>query len=230
MKSLIKNIGDNLSVVAIVPLILGGLWQILELASISSSYIRFFSVTQQLADGLLILFVFILLYITFLFLKNMVLKDNKINVTSFEEKSSWNIIQRMLSMVFVFAIMMIFLIDVINMLPDLMEDFLSGNINLPIIIFMLLTFGAISLPVSGFFLFSTVLIKRKTSFRVNTKSENFDLIKKILISVVIIIGLRILIEVLPIFHSAYMIPKNLTNIQYVIDKYCKANKVLNKKR
>jgi hypothetical protein len=39
IKGLMKNIKDNLSVVAIIPLILGGLWQVLELASISTSYI-----------------------------------------------------------------------------------------------------------------------------------------------------------------------------------------------
>ncbi len=36
-------------------------------------------------------------------------------------------------------------------------------------------------------------------------------------------------EIIPAFHSAYMIPKNLINTRYVIDKYCKANKVSNKK-
>ncbi len=47
---------DNLSMILLVPTILGGLWQVLELSSISSSFIRFFSFSQLVADGILILF------------------------------------------------------------------------------------------------------------------------------------------------------------------------------
>ena len=58
VRSIITFLKDYLSLIAIIPLLLGGIWQIFLLASISSSYIRFFSVSQQLADGVLILFYF----------------------------------------------------------------------------------------------------------------------------------------------------------------------------
>ncbi|WP_291131774.1 hypothetical protein [Flavobacterium sp. UBA7682] len=51
---------NNLSIVLILPAILGGLWQLIELSSISFSFMRFFSVSQVIPDGLLILFILIL--------------------------------------------------------------------------------------------------------------------------------------------------------------------------
>lgn len=56
-------IKDNLSLIILVPAILGGLWQLLELASIGIPYIRFFSVSQIVSDGLLILFMAITIFI-----------------------------------------------------------------------------------------------------------------------------------------------------------------------
>ncbi|WP_339848290.1 hypothetical protein [uncultured Dokdonia sp.] len=58
-KTLFKKyewIKDNLNLIIFVPTLLGGLWQLIELSNISSAYIRFFSITQVVPDGLLILF------------------------------------------------------------------------------------------------------------------------------------------------------------------------------
>jgi len=48
-------IKENLSMIVLVPTILGGAWQLAELAIVGIPYIRFFSVTQLIPDGLLIL-------------------------------------------------------------------------------------------------------------------------------------------------------------------------------
>jgi len=58
-----KWIVNNIQLIVLLPAVLGGLWQILELSSMSLSFIRFFSVTQVVADGLLILFVFMMFLI-----------------------------------------------------------------------------------------------------------------------------------------------------------------------
>nr|WP_314896372.1 hypothetical protein [uncultured Flavobacterium sp.] len=46
--------------IAIVPTVLGGVWQLFMLGSISSNMIRFFSISQLISDGLLVLGFFIL--------------------------------------------------------------------------------------------------------------------------------------------------------------------------
>ncbi len=48
----------------LVPLVIGGLWQLLALASIGLSFIRFFSVSQMIPDGLVVVFMFSLIYLT----------------------------------------------------------------------------------------------------------------------------------------------------------------------
>jgi len=56
---------DNLNIILLVPTIVGGLWQLLELSSMSTSFIRFFSFTQLVADGLLILFILTIFFISY---------------------------------------------------------------------------------------------------------------------------------------------------------------------
>lgn len=66
LKEKFEFIKENLTVLVILPAFIGGLWQVFELTNISYAYIRFFSVSQMVADGILILFVGILSSITFL--------------------------------------------------------------------------------------------------------------------------------------------------------------------
>lgn len=56
---LYKLIKENLSLLIIFPPLIGGLWQVIELSSLSISFLRFFSVSQLVADGILILIVFL---------------------------------------------------------------------------------------------------------------------------------------------------------------------------
>ena len=84
IKDFIKKIKNNLSLIILAPALLGGLWQILELSRMSISYIRFFSPTQLLPDGLLILFMALILYSIYFVLtykkSNMNFKFRIINI------------------------------------------------------------------------------------------------------------------------------------------------------
>jgi hypothetical protein len=55
LKAILDFLKDNLSLIIVIPAFLGGLWQSIELMSISIPYIRFFSISQIVPDGLLIL-------------------------------------------------------------------------------------------------------------------------------------------------------------------------------
>lgn len=48
---------ENLSLILVLPTLIGGFWQLIELSTISTAYIRFFSISQVIPDGLLVLFV-----------------------------------------------------------------------------------------------------------------------------------------------------------------------------
>ena len=60
-----KEVNDYVEIAVLIPAIIGGLWQAYELASISTSFIRFFSVSQVVPDGLLILFSGICVFISY---------------------------------------------------------------------------------------------------------------------------------------------------------------------
>lgn len=55
MKKYLDLIKENFNLIVAIPPILGALWQITELSRLSLSYIRFFSISQLVADGVLIL-------------------------------------------------------------------------------------------------------------------------------------------------------------------------------
>lgn len=59
IKNIIDFIKENLSIIIILPALFGGLWQLFELWSIAPSFIRFFSISQIVPDGLFILFLLI---------------------------------------------------------------------------------------------------------------------------------------------------------------------------
>lgn len=62
-----KNI---LPLILILPTLVGGLWQILELTFIDPSLIRFFSISQLISDGILILSIFVIFAFYLYFLNN----------------------------------------------------------------------------------------------------------------------------------------------------------------
>ena len=56
-------IKDNLAIIILVPTLLGGLWQVASLLSFGFSYLRFFSLSQLVSDGLLLIILLPLLAI-----------------------------------------------------------------------------------------------------------------------------------------------------------------------
>jgi hypothetical protein len=85
-KQLIGYFSKHLSLLLLIPALLGGIWQIIELSHLSFSYIRFFSPSQVLADGLLIL----LLLVSFLGTFYILLSIHKhyINTDSIEDNNN----------------------------------------------------------------------------------------------------------------------------------------------
>lgn len=86
-------IKENLSVIILIPTVLGGFWQLIELVCLEIGFIRFFSVTQVISDGLLILCIGALsglaYYLLFIKLFNLPIfnfkkKDNNENQTKEE--------------------------------------------------------------------------------------------------------------------------------------------------
>ncbi len=76
----IKLIKEYLPLLIVIPTFLGGIWQVLELSFMSISFVRFFSITQLVADGILIIIVilpWIINSLIFIEIYNSIKKDTK---------------------------------------------------------------------------------------------------------------------------------------------------------
>lgn len=51
----IKSLKELLPLIVVIPTLVGGLWQILNLFFIDITLLRFFSMSQMVADGLLVI-------------------------------------------------------------------------------------------------------------------------------------------------------------------------------
>jgi hypothetical protein len=68
LKKVLDFLKDYLAIFLVVPTVLGGIWQIVMLGSISLTFIRFFSLSQIIQDGLLmIILIIVLSFISLIF-------------------------------------------------------------------------------------------------------------------------------------------------------------------
>lgn len=73
--STFKLIKDNLTLIILIPTVIGGIWQTLELLFIDLSFVRFFSPTQLVSDGLVILSIIGVFSILYFFLSKEMFKS-----------------------------------------------------------------------------------------------------------------------------------------------------------
>ena len=91
-KNLYKNNKDFFPIIILIPTIIGGIWQILELMTIDPSFLRFFSISQLVSDGILIITLLTIVIVYLLLLKkkfnlkdlgNVNFEKNQFNLKNF---------------------------------------------------------------------------------------------------------------------------------------------------
>ena len=134
----IRYLSKHLSLVLLIPALLGGIWQIIELSQMSFSYVRFFSPSQVLADGLLILTLLIIFIGTFSFLYilysryiNTALVDNSSNQEPLEITSKTNYIKSF-SLFLLYIILLLFEIYTLSNILKKPDSFFTILILFPI--------------------------------------------------------------------------------------------------
>ena len=109
LKAKFKTVIDNLTMIVLLPSLLGAIWQILVLSEIHVAYIRFFSVSQIPVDGALIIFLSTIFYIAYFLCKKfteLALKDKYKSAeqlaNNFEEKNYKKFLRKSLIKIVVF--------------------------------------------------------------------------------------------------------------------------------
>ncbi len=209
-------IKDNISTFTIIPLVLGGIWQIISLSSISLSYIRFFSISQQLADGLLILTIFIFIYVAYMI--GLKLVSSK---PILDDSEGWKkyVIYQILTYGFAGAL---FIFGAKNFLIELYEKRIFNLSNLCLFIITFITISICVVKVLNAALFP-IFKKEIIPLTLNDLIEvdNYRLIL-VIILVISIFFLNVAID----FHKNYAIPNNSINVENLLTKYVNERKGL----
>lgn len=85
MKKYLAFLKENFNILVSIPPFLGAFWQLIELSKISFSYIRFFSISQLIADGALFLILLIISTICLLLLIFILKLNDKKNEEDTDE-------------------------------------------------------------------------------------------------------------------------------------------------
>lgn len=215
--------------ILVLPPILGGIWQIAELCMIDPTFIRFFSSTQLLSDGLLILLIFtgaVIPLIISLLILNIITFTTNINKTSIKKcKKEGNAIGLFLVaiMIFIFTIENSeSLYKDINLSLDKLSLFVFlGNL---IIVNLLLSFSFV-----GFQLSCQCFNKNfKNKIKKYKLSIMFRVISILVVVLVDIFAIFVLTYVVLLFiHYKFSFPDNLTNIKYLDSKMKNENYISN---
>lgn len=188
MKEKLEYFKQNLSIIILIPTLLGGFWQLMALSNISISYVRFFSITQLIADGIIILFILTVIYFCFKF-------STWITNKGLQEKDSKE------HKIFKFSFM--FVVGVVFITIFITDTIKTGYINLPFL-FLSIVFGTIIIVISFHLLVYFKIVKRLLEMKILI----------LIISLILLLGFIISLDLaFSAFNKSFLIPKNLKNIE-----------------
>ncbi len=185
-KKVLDYIKENINILILIPTVLGGFWQLLELVRIEISFIRFFSLTQVVSDGLVIMF--LLLIFAFInlgvFLKEKKEDDN--TISPYEEYLAVKLV-----------LLLFFLLGFGYVLYIINYEYF----NTPRII-LLYTFFIASIRV-----IRDIIIKKY--------GDIFKHYYSLIVLLVFQISLYFMNSIFTKFHHLYYVPSNIKNIEYL---------------
>ncbi len=197
----------NLNLIIILPTILGGLWQIIELSQMSFSFIRFFSVGQIIPDGLLILMLLIIFFLSAMILVYYWKKiDSDVEENEMVSKKS-NIRYSIL-----------FLILFLGCVPLIIytNNYFINNIESMISLFFYMPVNII------FILFSLLFIHNAILFCPDNRMRFYKTILNNIRPLTFYIQIFMLFPFMAKFHDVFMLPIELKNVDNLI---CKIEKI-----
>ena len=209
----VRYLSKHLSLVLLIPALLGGIWQIIELSQMSFSYLRFFSPSQVLADGLLILTLLIFFIGTFYFLYiiysryiNSVSVDDSSNQEPLEITSKTNYI-KCFSLFLLYMILLLFEIYTLSNILKKPDSFFTIIILFPVAtIILYLALAA--------WMFANLSIVRTWFYKNILRHTIWLWFMAIVISFMLTASS---------FRNSFALPKNLVNTDIIVHQIAEAN-------
>lgn len=204
-----KGVKENLSIILLVPTLLGGLWQIIELSRISTSFIRFFSVSQIIPDGILILF-----FLSFLYAGLMIAYSHFKSYTLQELFKGFNKDENVKGVIIINSAMFSVSLLSFYLLYPGFESFWNERTLAPAVVFV--TVPAFLIVVFGLFFSSITLLKvlaSRIGFKIGIKVIQFGM--AVLMLLLLYVGIGLCFVFASAFHKNFSFPHNFKNIEYL---------------
>lgn len=221
--------------IVLIPTLLGGIWQILELLRLGAPFVRFFSVSQLVSDGLLILCICLFCLLGFVvlataelgILSKFVFKSNGGEFQIPEPTVAYRQTPWLLKFRAMFAatklmslpLIILVIVPFINWHDKF--SFVDGRhkTSLQDIFVIFLVIGSVFTLIAG--VVSYILLLRKK--RLNFQNEQYLLAKPIITRLLVKVILVSLLLVAPIFHRSFLMPDELKNKEYIAQQVIKKN-------
>jgi hypothetical protein len=212
-------IKENISLILLIPTALGGFWQIIELAYVGVPYIRFFSISQLLADGLLILFVIVVAYLVIQITLSDSSNHNGPNeveeaVVTKEAESNKSLIKKLTFNGLILGLFIYFYCKSLF-------DKIATKDRMSTLEVCLALFGVVI--VCMFVGIVTRYLSKLIDVKKLAQSEYRKWAMVIIAPTLFYVICKSLIFLIPRMHNSYLIPENLKNIEYVSCRIRKLN-------
>ena len=203
LKKLIKLAKDNSKITAVIPAVLGGFWQLYNLYKIDLAYLRFFSTSQLITDGVIILIILVSISVV------LTLYYGVIDFMYGLIKKVENNFKGIKKHLYILSIYYLGILILVGLPISFFYSIRMQRINIYslLIILVIPIIFIIELYLEDF------LIKKKDK----NKDKNATKNKKSLVVPIflIVFFFGILISVYEIFNSEFRFPSNLINTAYI---------------
>lgn len=223
-----------LPIILIVPPIIGGIWQTFELANMSLSFIRFFSTTQLLPDGILVLYIIVVFFISYK-LSNKLRPDkinlqDKVFILSNQDSADDGDHKKVPIthenkhiLIYFFVLTILFGYISCNIYFELKEN----SSMLGFTIWLTASFMFVKSIFEILFAFYLLYSKPIKSFvgKIINLDKKEKVKNKVIVNILVVIfllvfflALFVIFSIINTFHHTSILPSNLKNITYIQDK------------
>ena len=220
-KNLYKNNKDFFPIIILIPTIIGGIWQILELMTIDPSFLRFFSISQLVSDGILIITLLTIVIVYLLLLKKKFNLKDLGNVNFEKNQFNLKIFIASILLFFIYIFLILYVYYTYNL-----DDIKSYRVKELIILLLgigffipLLLENIISITIELLKLIFGDITDWKAQLQ-NKKSSFYKTIN--ILSIIILIGKIIIFfgafSIFIEFRKKIILPENLENLKSVKDE------------
>ncbi|QPH38893.1 hypothetical protein [Pedobacter endophyticus] len=226
-KSFYEWLQKHIGTIVLLPTLIGGIWQIFELGALGTPYIRFFSVSQLVSDGLLVCYVLLWMgtmaaiqiydkeLAGFIIRKRITLEniDQEESEPVFEESRKISSIKLIVSLTLISAFLYYFAYPKVKTVIDtqtLTISYLMDFTYYSIFIFVVL---------KGI----KVLFLQATGSHAFFAKHNVQNVLRIIIAIAVIVLIYFSIYFLHIFHNSFLMPSSFRNLEYVTCKIKQSN-------